>query len=388
MPTIRKADEAMLVKFLIVLIYGDASSGKTTLSGTSKRALIFDGDRGAYRALHRPDTLEVQSWQDILDVVADDVIMSGYDTIVLDTVGTVLDFLAERIAKLPGKNSNGAGGLSPQGWGLLKNEFQAFVNNLRAKGKNIVFVAHAKEEKDGENRYYRPDIQGGSKDMVYRICDSIGYAYRTSANTRIVDFSCVERAMVKDTANIGKLTIPDLTEKQPFFEEVMERMLDGINNKTEAQQQAVSTINNFRKTAETLTEAEQFNEQIAVITALKETNKAVAMQCYKILEERAAQHGLEFDKEAKKYFAANAKKLTKLQKRIKEFDDKTTADDFNAALADARAVAKENASDGKKLKALLDEAAGHLGFEFDSKAKAYFVPQMAEAAQEEVEAPW
>ncbi|MBL7991490.1 MAG: AAA family ATPase, partial [Candidatus Kapabacteria bacterium] len=104
MPTIRKADEAMLVKLLTGLIYGDASSGKTTLSGTSKRALILDGDRGAYRALHRPDTLEVQSWQDILDVVADDVLMSGYDTIVVDTVGTVLDFLAERIAKLPGKN--------------------------------------------------------------------------------------------------------------------------------------------------------------------------------------------------------------------------------------------------------------------------------------------
>ncbi len=388
MPTIRKADEAMLVKLLTGLIYGDASSGKTTLSGTSKRALILDGDRGAYRALHRPDTLEVQSWQDILDVVADDVLMSGYDTIVVDTVGTVLDFLSERIAKLPGKNSNGAGGLSPQGWGLLKNEFQTFVNGLRAKGKNIVFVAHAKEEKDGDSRYYRPDIQGGSRDMVYRICDYIGYAYRTNANTRIVDFSCVERAMVKDTANIGKLTIPDLTVRQPFFEEVMDKMLDAINNKTEAQQQAVSTINNFRKTAETLTEAEQFNEQISVITALKETNKAVAMQCYKILEDQAAQRGLEFDKEAKKYLAANAKKFTELQKRIQKFDDKTTADDFNAALVDARAVAKENAADGKKLKALLDSAAWPLGFEYDSKAKAYFVPQMAEAAQEEVEAPW
>ena len=388
MPTIRKADEAMLVKLLTGLIYGDASSGKTTLSGTSKRALILDGDRGAYRALHRPDTLEVQSWQDILDVVADDVLMSGYDTIVVDTVGTVLDFLSERIAKLPGKNSNGAGGLSPQGWGLLKNEFQTFVNGLRAKGKNIVFVAHAKEEKDGDSRYYRPDIQGGSRDMVYRICDYIGYAYRTNANTRIVDFSCVERAMVKDTANIGKLTIPDLTVRQPFFEEVMDKMLDAINNKTEAQQQAVSTINNFRKTAETLTEAEQFNEQISVITALKETNKAVAMQCYKILEDQAAQRGLEFDKEAKKYLAANAKKFTELQKRIKKFDDKTTAGDFNAALAEARAVAKENAADGKKLKALLDSAAWPLGFEYDSKAKAYFVPQMAEAAQEEVEAPW
>ncbi len=388
MPTIRKADEAMLVKLLTGLIYGDASSGKTTLSGTSKRALILDGDRGAYRALHRPDTLEVQSWQDILDVVADDVIMAEYDTIVIDTVGTVLDFLAERITKLPGKNSNGAGGLSPQGWGLLKNEFQAFVNGLRAKGKNILFIAHAKEEKDGDNRYYRPDIQGGSKDMVYRICDYIGYAYRTSANTRIVDFSCVERAMVKDTANIGKLTIPDLTEKQPFFENVMDAMLEAINNKTEAQQQAVSTINTFRKTAEGLTEAEQFNEQISFITALKEKNKAVAMQCYKILEEQAAKHGLQFDKDAKKYLAESAQKLTELQKRIKKFDDKTTTDDFNAALADARAVAKENAADGKKLKALLDETAGHLGFEFDSKAKAYIAPQMAEAAQEEVEAPW
>jgi hypothetical protein len=269
---------------------------------------------------------------------------------------------------------------------LLKNEFQAFVNNIRAKGKNIVFVAHAKEEKDGDNRYYRPDIQGGSKDMVYRICDSIGYAYRTSANTRIVDFSCVERAMVKDTANIGKLTIPDLTERQPFFENVMDAMLEAINSKTEAQQQAVSTINSFRETAQTLTEAEHFNAQISVIAALKEKNKAVAMQCYKILAEQAVKHGLEYDKEAKKFFAESAKKLTQLQNRIAKFDDKTTADDFNAALADARAVAKESAADGKKVKALLDEAAGNLGFEFDSKAKAYFVPQMAEA--EEVEAPW
>lgn len=378
----------MQVKMLTGLVYGDPQSGKTTLGGSAKRPLILDSDRGAYRALHRPDTLEVHSWQDITDVINDDEIMSQYDTIIIDTVGTALDFLAEHVTKLPGKNSNGSGGLSPQGWGLLKTEFQSLVNKIRVKGKNILFLAHAKEEKDGDVRYYRPDIQGGSKDMVFRICDFIGYAYRPNASTRIVDFSCVEKAMVKDTANIGKITIPDLTEKKPFFEELTKEMLERINNKTEAQKQAAAVVADFRKTVEAIENPEELNAQIAVIATLKENNKSLAMQCYKILEEEATKRHLVFDKESKRYVGKTKPSKTPAEAlidKIHSFNGQTPVGEFNAALAEAREIAKKDKTEGKSIKTLLDATAADLGIGYDSKRKEYFLADFAGAAEEEAE---
>lgn len=381
MPIIHKSSEPMIVNILTGLIYGDPQSGKTTLASSAKKPLILDSDRGAYRALHRPDTLEVNSWADILETVDNAEIMAEYDTIIIDTVGTALDFLAEHVGRLSMKNSNSSGGLSPQGWGLLKNEFQSLANKLRVRGKNILFLAHAREERDGDVRYYRPDIQGGSKELVFRICDFIGYAYRTNATTRIVDFSCVERAMVKDTANVGKIIIPDLTEQQPFFENLTAKMLDGINNKTQAQQDFARIVSDFRATVATLTTAEEFTAQIPVISDLKTRHKALSTQCWKILETQATAQELEFNKE-QVVFVQKKTPFEIFTETVRTFNDRTNVDEFNAALQQARDIAVNDKNAGKAAKAELDFAARELGFEYDARKKCYVGSPVNQEAEE------
>jgi hypothetical protein len=407
MAKIYKANEAMLATTLTGLIYGDGGCGKTTLAGTAHATLILDSDQGAYRALHRPDTLAVRSWQDILDVVEDDAVMAEYETIVIDTVGTALNFLEEAVQEKTSKNGNGAGGLSPQGWGVLKNEFQSFISRLRVKNKNILFVAHAKEEKEGDARYYRPDIQGGSKDMIYRLCDYIGYAHRTNADTRCVDFSCVEKALVKDTAGLGKVTVPNLLSAQPYFATLMTKMLDGINGKTAAQQQAVMRIAEFRATAEALTAVGDFNAHAAELNAMLDSNRAVAIQCKRILDQRATSLGMAYKKESKQYGyntesdakndsampettlqSAPEKKESapqtiayeELLARIPELE---TLEEFNTALQEARVINKSDAAQGKQLKAALDLAAGEYEYIQDPRTRWYVYPQTAEVEKEE-----
>jgi energy-coupling factor transporter ATP-binding protein EcfA2 len=383
MPKIYKSNEAMLAKTLIGLIYGDSGCGKTTVVGTSHAALILDSDHGAYRALNRPDTLEVRSWHDIIDVVDDDAIMAEYETIIVDTVGTALDFLIERVVKLPGKNSNGVGGLSPQGWGVLKTEFQSFVNKLRTKDKNVLFVAHAREEKDGETRYYRPDIQGGSKDMLYRLCDYIGYAYRTNTTTRVIDFACVERAVVKDSANIGMVTIPDLTYAQPYFARLTTQMLDNINSKTSAQQQAVSRIAAFRTTAESLTELEEFNSQVQMLLSLLDHDRAVAIQCKLILDQRARSLHFVYSTDTRTYIAETSTTLSEGLPSDETVYSFETVSEFNQALQQARSIAKHDKAEGKRIKSLLDTAAGECGFVYDAPSRQYILPETAEVEEEE-----
>jgi hypothetical protein len=147
MSKIRKPHELSVQTTIKALIYGQPGSGKSTLALSAPNPVLLDFDNGVHRIspLHQVDTLQIESWQDVLDCEADGS-LKPYQTIVIDTAGKMLDYLgAFLIAKNPklGK-SNGA--LSLQGYGERKGEFSAFLKRLSIMGKHIVFVAHEKEE--------------------------------------------------------------------------------------------------------------------------------------------------------------------------------------------------------------------------------------------------
>ena len=120
------------------------------------RPLLLDTDGGLHRvqAEYRTDSVPVSSYDDILEVLKED--LSNYDTIVIDTLGKLVDFMCEKAATENPKLLQGDGTFSQKGWGVVKNYFKQLVKDLDRLDKNLIFVAPsflAKSKKFLTNNY-------------------------------------------------------------------------------------------------------------------------------------------------------------------------------------------------------------------------------------------
>lgn len=326
MPII-KSTEKLEVGCQKALFYGDAGSGKTTFVSASPDTLILDFDGGAHRALKRADVMRMANWQEVVATLKDKEIMAEYNNIVFDTVATALDLLTLELVRQNPRNGNAVGGLSQQGWAALATTFTQEANKVIAQGKNLIMVAHAKEEKDGDNRYYRPLIPGSSKDFIARISDSIGYMYKTQADTYILDFSCPEKAVVKDTGNLGRIVVPNLglPENRTFFSDMLKSIADAIHAKSAAQDEAIDQILEFKNRLSKFTKLSQFNGELPALNELIKTDKGMAIQLKTILDQ-AAPKTVIYNKTTKAY--------EKLPAKLQEPEP---TDDEKAAYAEAEA---------------------------------------------------
>ena len=95
MSKIRKPEELPVKQTVIGGIYGQPGIGKTSIALSFPKPLLIDTDNGLYRvqAEYRCDSVQVESFQDILDVLQED--LKDYDTIVIDTLGKLIDFILD-----------------------------------------------------------------------------------------------------------------------------------------------------------------------------------------------------------------------------------------------------------------------------------------------------
>src|SRR5215831_4726347 len=189
-----KGTEVIQIQHPVILLYGQPGVCKSSLGFSAKNPLTLDADRGAHRAINRRDALVVDTWEDIAALNAD--VLAPYSTIVPDTVGRVLDFIEADIKENDPKKFY-SGALNLQGWGVLKSRVRGQATQIRMYGKDLLMIAHDKEDKDGDTRIVRPDIQGGSYAEVMKIADCVGYCYMRGKD-RILDFSPSDRWVGKN----------------------------------------------------------------------------------------------------------------------------------------------------------------------------------------------
>ena len=110
MSLIKKPNELSVQTKIKALFYGQAGMGKTTLALSAPRPLLLDFDNGVNRVnyAHQKDTVPITSFQESLDVLKED--LSEYDTIVVDTIGKMMDFI---ITKICGTSNPRIQGLIP-----------------------------------------------------------------------------------------------------------------------------------------------------------------------------------------------------------------------------------------------------------------------------------
>lgn len=289
---ITKADEVMEVKTLVCTLYSQPGLGKTSLAFTASHPLLFDFDHGAYRAVDRGDTVQVEKWADVADIKPADLV--EYDTIILDTVGKALDFLAADI--IAGSPKLGyAGALNQQGWGQLGVKFRNFLASLQRHGKDIILISHMDEKADGDEIKERLKIPGGSKDLVLTDSDMIG-RISIMNRRRMLVFSPTETSYGKDPANFETIEVPaaDSPAFATFMADTLAKAKTALNELSAAQVERKSEVEWFRQHVPGIKAADGIN---AVLERAKRAGRDVA----KTVAARATELGLEFDPERRAY---------------------------------------------------------------------------------------
>lgn len=192
-------------KEISVLIYGEPGIGKTTLACSAPAPVLFDFDGGVQRinGAHRVPTVQVRSWDEAvqaLDEIERD--LPETQSIIIDTVGKMLDFMSLAIIKSGERGMvNKDGTLSLKGYGVRKNMFIEFNKRVMHIGKSVFYVAHEREEKRGEDVVKRPEIGGSSANDLIKELDLVGYM-RAIGKERTITFDPCELWYAKNTCNL------------------------------------------------------------------------------------------------------------------------------------------------------------------------------------------
>ena len=272
MSLIKKKEEIELPKVILGCIVGVPGIGKTTLALSAPNPLLLDTDNGIHRVQseYRADCVQVKSYQDILDVLEED--LSDYKTIVIDTLGELVNFMLKYFADKDKSLITRGGTYNIKIWGLVKTEFENLKLKLQLLNKHLIFVSHAKEERDGENKIYRMNVAGSTPDILNGVLDFLGFC-EVVGKTRSISFTPSARFYAKNSIELNDyLEIPQLKtgDKNDFLtKEVIEPTIAKRKQESEALKINEEKLQQGRYLIE------QATEPNAVLTAFKEMDLSI-----------------------------------------------------------------------------------------------------------------
>ena len=198
-------------KNIIMIISGLPGTGKTTLGLSAPDVLLIDTDEGLCRVnpAHRKDASICKTYEEIKADIA--AARGKYKTIVIDTCGAFIDYLAEWALRAKPSAGQSDGTLSQKGFGFIRQEFLRFSNELR-KDFNIVYLFHEQIEKDKEDIRYSIICMGSAKTLVYQPADLAAHLFMQNGK-RYLGFTPTEQYTAKSAYGIkGIIEVPELAE--------------------------------------------------------------------------------------------------------------------------------------------------------------------------------
>ena len=262
----------LIYQGLNILIYGDPGIGKTTLANTAPNPLILDFDRGSHRASHRRgNVVQFDSWADIINSQKElQELISKHDSIVIDTAGTMIELMQMYLqTSQPALARNGI-----KLWGETKKIFAEFFAPLKLSGKNVIFIAHAKEKEEGDFRIKRPLVQGGSYDLLMQSCDLVGY-YTTINNRRLLTFDLSDTVTAKNCAGIEPVYIQDVDSMVNTLSNIIEHTKQALTRRSKEQEEVITIVSDWMQKAITAKDANKFMQEMAKANLQSNVKKAV-----------------------------------------------------------------------------------------------------------------
>lgn len=261
------SDQTLNVNAIITYIYADPGLGKTSLGFTGDKAISFDFDRGAHRTgeLRRGAVVPVQNWSDVSELTTQD--LAPFNTIVIDTVGAMLESIKTHLSKTA-TNRQKDGALKLKAQGLANQTFKQYVNMLISMGKDVVFIAHASEDQNGDQVIYRPDLGGKNRNELYRIADIMGYLTTVTTgegkNERLISFKPCPTHHAKNAGGLGGETgevwVPDLKTHPTFLADLIKQAKDHINTLTPEQLALIKANEDLQNFIQSCEEAQYTSE--------------------------------------------------------------------------------------------------------------------------------
>lgn len=296
---ITRASEVIEVKNLTVCLYAVPGVGKTSMAFTADKPLLLDFDKGSYRSANRGDVVQVETWEDVTSITAAD--LAGYRTVVVDTAGRALDCLSADI--IDGNPKMGRGGaLTLQGYGQLKSEFIAWTKLVRSFGLDVVLLCHSDEQKNGDEMIERLDMQGGSKNEVYKAADVMGRIYLRNGR-RILNFSPTDVAFGKNPAQLPPIAVPDYQAEPQFLAGVIAQTKAALNTLSALQVQVQAALAEWKAKVDAADSLDDIN---ALVPLVKEASEDVRDNVKRMVVQVAKAHGFAFNQAAGKYEATAA----------------------------------------------------------------------------------
>ncbi len=301
------ADQPLLVSAIITYLYADPGLGKTSIGFTGDKAISFDFDKGAHRTgeLRRGAVVQVNQWADVANLTPQD--LAPYNTVVIDTVGAMLESIKTHLM-LNSTNKQKDGSLKLKAQGLANNIFKQYVNTLISAGKDVVFIAHASEDQNGDQVIYRPDLGGKNRNELYRIADIMGYLTTVTTgegkHARVISFEPCPTHHAKNAGGLGGETgevwVPDLKANPTFLADLIKQAKDHINTMTPEQLAAIKAQEDLENYIQSCAEA-QYASDLNQLTEALPQGHCYVLNMWNAVKSRAKELDCTYNKDQKRW---------------------------------------------------------------------------------------
>ena len=311
MSLIKKSTELNIPTNVKMMLYGQAGFGKSTVALSAPMPLLLDFDNGVKRVndshLQSVDIVQVTSWNDMKVLMSEN--LSAYQSIVIDTIGKMMDFIISYKC--------GTRQPSIRDWGGINQEFSWFVRCLSDLNKNVFFVAHRDTRKEGDDTVFVPALREKSYNSIVTELDLLGYMEMRNENGRVrrtITFDPTNRNDGKNTCNLPSVmevpTIIDVqgkpTAKNDFIATRIIAPYLGMLQAKKAEQEAYNKVlSDITGCLELVGDAASANDFIAHIDDFNHVGSS-KMKASMMLAAKAKELGLVFDKNTKMYNDAAA----------------------------------------------------------------------------------
>ncbi len=313
MSMFKKPSELAYNSTIKALVYGQPGLGKSTLALSTPNPVLFDFDGGIQRvngAFQCP-TLQVQNWTEVLQALQElEKEPNDFKTIVIDTAGKMLDYMSTYIIQQDNRLGKRDGSLTLQGFGARKIMFINFLKRVSMMGKHVIFVAHEREEKDGDIRIVRPEIGGSSAGDLIKELDLVGYM-QAIGNKRTISWTPQEKFYAKNTCNLPPMQeIPVIIDAQgkiighnDFMSNIFENYDNYLKQESNTRKEYDELISEIEGEVACISDAEQANSYVLSMKDKKQIWDSNA-HAKSLITDRCKELGLKFNKTTKKYEAA------------------------------------------------------------------------------------
>lgn len=311
MSLIKKPSELEIPSTVKMMIYGQAGMGKSTLALSAPKPLLLDFDNGVKRInmshLEGVDIVQITKWQDVQQVLQEN--LSAYETIVIDTVGKMMDFIISFKC--------GTRQPSIRDWGGINQEFTWLTRTVSSLNKNVVFVAHRDTRKEGDDTVFIPALREKSYNAIVTELDVLGYLEMKNENghqVRTITFDPTSRNDGKNTCNLpGIISIPTIidasgkaTAKNDFIQSsVITPYISMLSVKKVETEKYNTLISEIKEGIEQITDAQSAQYFAEHITDYKHVGSSL-MKARNLFSAKIKELGLSYDKETKTYVDAKA----------------------------------------------------------------------------------